>query len=63
MKAVDRRAFDAQPRPVRFTGLHRGRYYFKGVRWVGPTNLIGRRPMSLIQVGDDLHSWGLSCPA
>jgi hypothetical protein len=32
---------DNQTLPNRFTGKHRGAYYYKGHRWVGPTNLIG----------------------
>jgi hypothetical protein len=25
-----------------FTGLDRGTYYYRGAKWTGPTNLIGR---------------------
>lgn len=43
MTPEQRKAFDAAPRPPRFTGMWRGRHYHKGRRWLGPTNEVGRR--------------------
>ncbi len=45
--------------PIRFTGKHGDRYYYKGSRWYGPNNMIGARPMTPVQpdIGD---VWGLT---
>lgn len=63
MTPEQRRAFDEGPRPPRFTGLWRGRYYHKGRRWLGPTNAVGRRGPQLgrpyIMAQHAPHAWGL----
>jgi hypothetical protein len=30
-----------QKRPVRFTGRHGDTYYYRGRKWLGPTNCVG----------------------
>jgi hypothetical protein len=52
--------FDRGPRPPQFTGLHRGRYYYRGARWLGPTNMIGHGHLELIPVEPETHAWGLA---
>ena len=50
MNAAEREAFDHAPRPPRFTGKHRGRYFYKGQLWLGPSNLIGAgKPFRVIE--------------
>ncbi len=50
---------DKKP-PPRFTGKHGERYYYKGARWFGPTNMIGARPMTPIQPEYPTGPWGLT---
>jgi hypothetical protein len=53
MTPKERSDFDRQTRPPRFTGLHRGRYYYKGLVWDGPSNLIGARHLKPFKLSDE----------
>jgi hypothetical protein len=58
MTKDEREKLNDLPRPPRFTGKHRGQYFYRGVRWLGPTNAIGRGTIHWVQDGS--HSWGLT---
>ncbi len=36
--------------PVCHTGRYKDRYYYKGILWLGPTNMIGHGPCVLAEV-------------
>ncbi len=51
---------DADKRlPTRFTGKHGERYFYKGARWFGPTNMIGARHIVPLQPESN-GPWGLT---
>ncbi len=41
-----------------FTGRKGGTYYYKGIRWLGPSNMIGHGTLAWVELSP--HVWGIT---